>query len=469
MKRLACALKVGAVFLLTAGLLFSSCTPLADGNYGSQGTLMITLPGGSASGLQTASRAAVSNEFTATLAYDIECTGPAGLVTRRVLPGAVVSIPLNPGDWTVTVTVLNAAGRKIGSTAVPATIESGKTTSLQIPVNIDTTGNDITHFAITWPGSGNAKINSVDHTIEVQVRTDADLTAMFFMVTHTGRSINPGPEAGPLDFSSSQTFTVTAENGDMQTWTVTVDPSLSPPQGTGTWPDTAAFGRYGLAGLTQPPGTTVSLVAESSDQYTGQLTIQLENAGKTTAYDALIARIEQLTGGEGSEDGSDEAGVYYYTLTYAHLDMNFDIFIILGMTGQTSSPGTLTLTVTNNTQGNPSWPADTKWAAFGLSGLTQPDGTGIIEVAELSSPYPLLTVRLRLTTAGDTVYEDIYDQLCRILNSNPIPLEPDPEDPQDQHRAAVFMITGGSGMLMVDLLMETADNEISITATKMSG
>ncbi|MDR1306990.1 MAG: hypothetical protein LBK74_05410, partial [Treponema sp.] len=146
------AVKTAAAVVIVA---LCSCALNDPGNYG---TLNISLPGTREPG----GRAAVSGAYTATLSYRIECNG-SGRVTREALPGDSVSIPLSPGDWAVTVTVLNAAGQSIGSGVAPATIETGKTTVVGIPVSIDTTGNDITRFALTSPVSAQGLITS-DYT-----------------------------------------------------------------------------------------------------------------------------------------------------------------------------------------------------------------------------------------------------------------------------------------------------------------
>jgi hypothetical protein len=187
-------------------------------------------------------------------------------------------------------------------------IESGKTTGVQIPVIIDTSGRDITRFAITSPVYAEGGIDQDANAIRVHVETGTDLSAMEFTVTHTGVSvsINPGSANGPLDFNYSQTFTVTAENGDTNTWTVTVIDDIEPPPlpNTRTWPGDSILGRYGLSGLSQPAGTTVSMTADVS----GTLMVQLANAD-VAAYSGLVTRLEAITGGTGTDSSMPDMGI----------------------------------------------------------------------------------------------------------------------------------------------------------------
>jgi len=140
MKTIKCAVKIIAFLLI--GTLFLSCVMDKQDDYG---TLVVALPGSGA-------RAAVSPEFTATLSYRIDCTGP-GSVSRVFRAGQTASIPLATGSWSITVTVLNAANESINksSATASANIESGKTTTVQVPITIDASRKVITHFAITWP------------------------------------------------------------------------------------------------------------------------------------------------------------------------------------------------------------------------------------------------------------------------------------------------------------------------------
>ncbi|MDR1410577.1 MAG: DUF5018 domain-containing protein [Spirochaetaceae bacterium] len=239
MKKTNSTIKNIAVFL-AVGLLLFSCALSGTEDYG---TLVVMLPGG----MGATARAAVSNEFTAALRYRLECSGPGGQITGSFNSGGNAAVSLVPGSWTVTVSVLNAAGETIGEGTAAAAISAGETTSIQIPIAIDTSRKDITSFAITSPVSAEGVIDSA--TITVYVPGETPTTNMDFTLVHTGASVNYSPET--RDFSSPKTFTVRAEDSSTKFYTVRMVPALP-------WPSDTTWETYGLAGLRQPEGTIVS-------------------------------------------------------------------------------------------------------------------------------------------------------------------------------------------------------------------
>ncbi|MDR1143372.1 MAG: hypothetical protein LBK77_04020 [Spirochaetaceae bacterium] len=332
------AVKTAAAVVILA---LCSCVLNDPENYG---TLSINLPGSSGA---LGGRAAVSGAYTATLSYRIECNG-SGRVTREALPGDSVSIPLSPGDWAVTVTVLNAAGQNIGSGVVPATIEGGKTTIVGIPVSIDTTGTDITRFALTSPVSAQGLIvsDSSGNGITFSVPFGTDISGMAWTATHTGRSIVPAPGT-PLDFTSSlsEIFTVTAEkpSWNPKSYIVTVNLTAPDIPGTATWPvdadtsstnyDPPSWYSYGLAGVTKHASITGPTTAGVLPG--DVLVIYVENANDTAVSD-LLAQI-------GSKIGV-AFGVPPPVMGYTHYEHTYSI----------SSPapgGTFTISITHHASG----------------------------------------------------------------------------------------------------------------------
>jgi hypothetical protein len=427
--------------LFFSGTLFFSCS--LPGNEG-YGTLIITLPGSRAA----TARAAVSDTFTGTLSYRIECDGPGGRITRQSGAGSSLSIPLNAGDWTVTVTILNAAGQTIGSGTVTAVIESGRTTALQIPVNIETGGNDIIRFAITSPVSAEGVIVPNSTTIDVSVPFGTNLTGMNFTATHTGVSISPAPGT-PLDFSSPQTFTVRAENGQEKIYTVTVNvsPPSTPDGGTAVWPLAATWQTYGLSsGLIQPPGTTVYTAAVSS----GELLVYLQNAD-TAAFDNLVSQFTVLGG---TPTTSSESGYRFYELAYTYSGTNFTLSLMM-------TDGVLLLSMEpEDPSGFVVWPDTSRWTVFNLSGLTQPAGTTVDDVTETESPTAMVSVTLN--NINHTAYEDLLSQITTRLG----PPYTSTGYSTTQAREDVFMSTVGANTLIVTLAMDTSYDEITIVAMK---
>jgi hypothetical protein len=431
-----------AVCILSGVLLFSCPLPARE----DYGTLVIPLPGGT---VRIGARAAVSGAFSATLTYHVDCDGPGGRVTRQGRAGASLAIPLNAGDWTVTATVLNAAGQSIGSGTATALIERGQTTALQLPVVIDTGGNDITGFAITSPVSVAFPIIPNSTAIEAPVPFGTDLTGMHFTLTHTGVSVSPSPGMG-LDFSSPQTFTVAAENGQTKTWTVTVTiapPANLPPGGAATWPSASTWQNYGLSAITQPGGTTVYTAAVSS----GTLMVYLQNAD-IAAFNNLVSQIETLTGGAGIT--SSVSGYSNYELAYNLSGTLFALSLV-------HANGIVILSIEPDDPGNfVVWPDDSRWAAFNLSGLTQPAGTTIADVTETNSPSAMLSVTLN--SINNTAYEGLLNRITALwgspYTSTGSAVTPTRED--------IFMTITGAGYSMVSLTMDTANDEIVVAAVK---
>jgi hypothetical protein len=425
--------------VLITGILFFSCAPAGNDAYG---TLVISLPGGGSE-----PRAAVSGAFAASLSYRIECNGPGERETWQVRSGAAISVQLIEGDWTVTVTALNAADQNIGSGAVPAFIESGKLTTVQVPLSIDTSGNDLTRFAITSPVSIEGTISG--NTIAIQVPFGTNITAMDFSVVHTGVSISPAPGA-PLDFSSPQTFTVRAENPQTPAKSYVVTVTAAPPSGggTGTWP--ATWQNYGLAGLTQPGGTTVQTAIESA----GAIMVYLESAN-LAAFNALVAEIESGIGSTGT--ASTALGLSEYELSYSHAGVNYTLTMIHDANGLALAPGTLMLAIEPGApSGSTQWPDNSRWDDFGLSGLTQPAGTTVADVTDAGSPYEMLSVTLNQVT--NAAYDDLLGQITTRLGS------PFLSNPGDGTRVDQFSVTAGTNSLMVTLSLDTAYDEIIVSA-----
>jgi len=240
MKTLSSIVKTLAIFLFV-GALFFSCSVNDNSDYG---TLVIKLPGNSA-------RAGVSQQFTNTLSYFVTCKGP-GNVSQKFSSGGTAALPLNAGDWNVTVEVRNAADEPIGlGTVESVVIEAGKTTPVEMPISIDTSRNRITKFAITGSVQsvrestivhGNEEENG---TITVYVSPGTrekiyggviagNVTITF---THTGVKADP-PSGRSLSLAALEdtSITVTAENdiNNTRTYNIAFEEIEAPPEGSFT-------------------------------------------------------------------------------------------------------------------------------------------------------------------------------------------------------------------------------------------
>ena len=257
MKTFNLTVKTITVFLFF-GMLFFSCNTNSRDDYG---TLVIKLPG-------SGSSRAISDEFISTLSYNINCVR-ADDETEKVNEeglkanpsGMTVPIPLSPGDWNVTVTVLNAAGEKIGQDGDTFTIKAGEITPAPISVNIDTSKNDIKSFILKSSVNTEYKGDIYEddlNIIIVSLPPKTNIKSMKPEVVHTGRSINY-PNGSILNFEDNPiyTFTVTAENENVEKKSYTVE--------VVSWPDDELWEEYSLSGLTQPDGTKVKNVFKDLD------------------------------------------------------------------------------------------------------------------------------------------------------------------------------------------------------------
>ena len=210
--------KVAFIFII--GILIFSCEFVSQEQYG---TLIIKLPESEQSQAQI--RAAgdpISPGFTGTLSYRVECKGPSS-VTKDFLAGGTVSISLAPGNYTVTVYILNAAGTIIGSGSVQTSIVANSSTTVPMgEIAIDTFRCDITSFGLTIGSSRYAGIIIADE-ITVYIPKGILPAEATFNIIHEGVSIDYTPDT-PVNVYDGyeQVFTVTAENGEIGQYTLTV-------------------------------------------------------------------------------------------------------------------------------------------------------------------------------------------------------------------------------------------------------
>ncbi|MDR1931750.1 MAG: DUF5018 domain-containing protein, partial [Spirochaetales bacterium] len=283
----------------------------------------------------------------------------------------------------------------IGGGTAGAVIESGKTTALKIPVSIDTSGNDITRFAITSPISAEGVIDHNSTMIDVSVPSGTNVTGMTFTVTHTGASISPAPGT-PLDFTSPQTFTVTAENDQQKTYKVTVNllPDNSVPGGGGM--DAASSNDITGFAITSPVSAEGVIVPDS------------------TMIDVSVPFGTNLSG-------------MNFTATHTGASLSPEPGTPLDFT----SPQTFTVRAENDQQkiytvtvnlaappvpdgGTTEWPSAATWQDYGLSsGLTQPPGT-TVPFAGVSTG----TLIVYLQNADTAAFDDLVNQFT-VLDGIP--------------------------------------------------
>jgi hypothetical protein len=107
------------------------------------------------------------------------------------------------------------------------TAQDGGTADYTVTVHVGlSSAKAITRFMITSPDDFGGYINEAAKTVVITLPsgiTTIPLTAMVTDIEHTGASISPASGA-PRNFTAAQTYTVTAEDGSVQAYTVTIDP-----------------------------------------------------------------------------------------------------------------------------------------------------------------------------------------------------------------------------------------------------
>ena len=102
------------------------------------------------------------------------------------------------------------------------TAENGSTKTYSVTVTKAGDSKNITSFKFSALASEIIGIiNQNAQTVELTVPSGTDVTNIVPTITHTGDSINP-PSGIANDFSSPQTYTVTAKNGSTKSYTVSV-------------------------------------------------------------------------------------------------------------------------------------------------------------------------------------------------------------------------------------------------------
>ena len=122
-----------------------------------------------------------------------------------------------------TIDPLSGVARDFSSSVTyTVTAEDGTTQDWTVAVTeAPSNETDILTFVLTEQ-TGDATINNSNHTIDVEVAYTTDLTSLIPTITVSENATIDPLSGVERDFSSSVTYTVTAEDGTTQDWTVTV-------------------------------------------------------------------------------------------------------------------------------------------------------------------------------------------------------------------------------------------------------
>ncbi len=169
---------------------------------------------------------------------------PTGAITSGttcVAPGETVTITVGtPGAaykaGTASVYKAGDSATTVGTTLVSAGVY--QFIMPRYPVTITTsyalksTGNNISTFSFTAPAVSGT-VNSTDHTVTAVVPYGTNVASLSPTITVSSDATISPLSGAAQNFASDVTYTVTAENGTSQNWTVTVLVRTATPSGVG--------------------------------------------------------------------------------------------------------------------------------------------------------------------------------------------------------------------------------------------
>jgi len=397
--------------------LFFTCSLANQDDYG---TLVISVPGSSYS------RAAVSPAFVSTLSYLINCSGP-GSVIRTVKAGAPAAISLLGGYWNVSVTVLNAAGEGIGSEEATVYIEGGKTVSLYLPITIEINHNKIKYFALTNPifviGDIIDNFTGGDYTgtgsgkIDISVPFGTEITDVGYSMVHTGIKVEnsafPEHSKSRGHFNVPQTFVVSAENEENREYIVEAELEL-PEIRNNVWPKSTSedkiwdgFGFY--EDLANPGNSVVHAEVENTETGYRSMailfvsTLPLNLHAFSQNIESLVPEVLEAT----------EESTYVRIKYQANYGMEYELAL-----SQYGFSDLYYMTIINNTIiPKTSWPINSVWQYYGLSGLDPPENTIVISVKDDRRSPVKARLAVVLIGAEYASYQNLRNQLIKMLGA----------------------------------------------------
>jgi hypothetical protein len=156
----------------------------------------------------------------ATMGYAVE------LASGTTVVPAVVGVPTDDNAVVMVIPAANLDGTEAERTAhVEVVSARGVDTmhySILFSVAVELSDEkDILSFSLTEQ-TGPSTINATDHTVAIEVTQGTNVTALAPVISVSDRATIDPASGTARDFTSAVTYTVTAEDGSTQDWTVTV-------------------------------------------------------------------------------------------------------------------------------------------------------------------------------------------------------------------------------------------------------
>lgn len=145
--------------------------------------------------------------------------------------------------------------------------------------------------------SGNAVINNTNHTVDIEVMTGTNVNSLSPVITlSTGASVTP-VSGTAVDFTNPVTYTVTAEDGTTQDWTITVTVATSVP-------DNFLNGKVHIYPNPNNGKFYLTLVSEQQADFT----LQVLNLDGRIVYNREYNSVTLVN--EPADTGISESGIY---------------------------------------------------------------------------------------------------------------------------------------------------------------
>ncbi|WP_010263980.1 lipoprotein [Treponema primitia] len=209
---LVCSLVIG-LLAVSCDFLIGPDTPVGKGNV----TILV------GDGSFRSGRAALPSSLTDQFRYEFTLTGAGQTIEKTIAPGvSSISLLVSLGEWNIATKAYTADGLLAGEGNETVTVSAGsKSVSIVMAVKDSFISKAITAFAITSPVEIPGIVDEAAKTVLVTAPYGTDITGMVTAITHTGVSISPAAGT-PQDFTNPVIYSVTAGDGTIQPYTVTV-------------------------------------------------------------------------------------------------------------------------------------------------------------------------------------------------------------------------------------------------------
>ncbi len=215
----------------------ASISPSGSRDFSNSVNYTVTAEDGSTTQLWTVTVAIAPNNETDIVSFDLsEKTGPAAIdatnhtVSIEVAFGTDVSALIPTLGLSEGASVSPTGAQDFGSSVnYTVTAEDGRTAqvwSVTVTVGAARTGKEIVSFELDEQ-TGSATIDATGKTVDIEALFGTDLSSLVPAISISGGAAISPISGSAQDFNTPVIYTVTAEDGSTQEWTVTVTDALN--------------------------------------------------------------------------------------------------------------------------------------------------------------------------------------------------------------------------------------------------